>query len=82
VEIGCDEHTRGRKGGEVDTVVCSAWPATEPFSENSGADMSSARSSMADVRPRAARAPRVRGREREGVEGVGRHSGAAQACQM
>jgi hypothetical protein len=30
VEIGRDEHTRGRKGGEADTVVCSAWPTTEP----------------------------------------------------
>jgi hypothetical protein len=37
-------------------------------SENSGANMSSALSSMADVRSRAVQAQRERGREREGAE--------------
>jgi hypothetical protein len=51
-------------------VVCSSWLATRPFSENDGADMSSARTSMADVSGARREARRASGGEHGGVEGV------------
>jgi hypothetical protein len=68
-----EEGRRGRQGG----VLYLAYDRA--ISENGGAYMSSARSSMADIRPCAAHAPRARGREQEGVEGVGAEKGEAQA---
>jgi hypothetical protein len=64
----------GRQGGHGDELYLTYDRA---ISENIGADTSFARSSMADVRPCAVHAPRVRGSEREGV---GKHSGAARTC--
>jgi hypothetical protein len=65
----------GRQGGHGGKLYLAYDRA---INENVGADTSFARSSMADVRPRAVDAPRAIGNEREGV---GEHSGAARTCQ-
>jgi hypothetical protein len=62
-------------------VVCSAWLATKPFSENDGADMSSARPSMADVSRARREARRASGGEHRGVEGQVESSGATLRSQ-